>query len=46
MIPQELGGTRGFKRVLRRLGKYNYLGPVFYRQNLEHGLESKYYDYF
>lgn len=44
-IPRELGGTSGYKRVIKRLGKYSHLGPEFYRQDLEQGITTKYYDF-
>jgi len=44
-IPRELGGTSGYKRILKRLRKYNHLGPSFYRQDLERGLGTKNYDF-
>ena len=37
-MPSELGGLRGFKKVLKRLRRYNHLGPSFYKQNLGRGL--------
>jgi hypothetical protein len=42
-MPRELGGTRGYTRVLKRLRKYNHLGPSFYRQDLERGLTTRNY---
>ena len=44
-IPHELGGVSGYNRVIKRLRKYNHLGPKFYRQDLEHGLSTKNYDF-
>lgn len=44
-IPQVLGGTTGYKRVLKRLRKYNHLGPNFSKQDLECGLITKNYDF-
>ena len=45
VIPFELGGVRGFKRVLRKLGKYSQLGPQFFRRDLERGLTTEHYDF-
>lgn len=44
-IPHELGGVWGYKNVLRKLRKYNPLGPDFYRQDLERGITAKYFDF-
>lgn len=44
-IPQKLGGARGHKRVLKRLRRYSHLGPNFYRQDLEQGNTTKYFDF-
>jgi hypothetical protein len=44
-VPSELGGMRGFKKVLKKLRKYRHLGPDFYRQDLERGLTTKNYDF-
>jgi hypothetical protein len=44
-IPHELGGVRGYKRVLKRLRKYSHLGPQFYRYDLEQGHTTKNYDF-
>jgi hypothetical protein len=34
-MPQELGGTRGFKRILKGLSAWSGLGPAFYQDDLE-----------
>lgn len=44
-IPYELGGISGHKRILKRLRKYDHLGPSFYRKDLERGETPKYYDF-
>jgi hypothetical protein len=44
-IPYELGGISGYKRILKRLKKYDYLGPKFYRKDLERGETPKNYDF-
>lgn len=44
-IPRELGGVWGYKKVLRKLRKYNHLGPNFYRQDLERGITAKDFDF-
>lgn len=44
-MPHELGGTSGYKIILKRLRKYSHLGPSFYRQDLERGLTTKNYDF-
>ncbi|MET0072500.1 MAG: hypothetical protein ABW096_20905 [Candidatus Thiodiazotropha sp.] len=44
-IPIELGGVWGYKNVLRKLRKYNHLGPDFYRHDLERGISAKDFDF-
>lgn len=44
-MPQELGGVWGYKNVLRKLRRYNHLGPDFYRQDLERGITAKDFDF-
>lgn len=44
-MPRELGGTKGYKKILNKLGKYSHLGPDFYREDLEQGKQNKYYDF-
>ena len=45
VIPPELGGKTGFKGVLRRLRRANYLGPKFWRKDLELGIQSKTFNF-
>lgn len=44
-MPHKLGGVRGYKKVLKKLRKYTYLGPDFYRQDLERGIAAKDFDF-
>ncbi len=44
-IPHELGGVWGYKKVLRKLRKYNHIGPDFYRKDLERGITAKSFDF-
>lgn len=44
-MPNELGGTSGYKKILRSLRKYNHFGPDFYRQDIERGITSRNYDF-
>jgi hypothetical protein len=44
-IPQELGGARGFKKILKKLKKYNHLGPKFYKEDLEKGFRTENFDF-
>ena len=44
-MPSELGGQREYKKVLRRLGKFESIGPKFWRQNLKGGVQSKNFDF-
>lgn len=37
-VPHELGGVRGYKKILKKLRRYNRLGPGFYRRDLERGI--------
>jgi len=34
-MPQELGGARGFRRVLKEMSAWSSLGPEFYQHDLE-----------
>jgi hypothetical protein len=36
-IPEELGGIRGYSRLLRRLDRFSELGPTHWRRQLESG---------
>ncbi|WP_420554512.1 hypothetical protein [Neptuniibacter marinus] len=44
-MPHELGGVWGYKKVLRKLRKYNHLGPGFYRRDLERGTTVNGFDF-
>lgn len=44
-IPSALGGRKGYTRTLKRLRRFDQLGPVFWRQDLEHGEQSKNFDF-
>lgn len=44
-MPRELGGISEYKRILRKLRKYDHLGPSFYRKDLERGEALKNYDF-
>ena len=43
-IPNKLGGVKGFKKVLKRLRKYNQFRPMFYSRDLEREIITKNYD--
>jgi hypothetical protein len=36
-MPQELGGVRGFRRILKELSAWSALGPKFYQEDLQKG---------
>ncbi len=44
-MPPTLGGRRGYNRVLKRLRRYEHLGPEFWRKDLEHGIQSSDFDF-
>lgn len=43
-MPSVLGGRREYRKVLRRLKKFERLGPEFWRKDLEHGGGSTGFD--
>ena len=43
-MPSVLGGRRGYRAVLRRLMKFERLGPAFWRRDLERGVQSSGFD--
>ena len=43
-IPAELGGRRGYQALLRRLGRFEHIGPVFWRKDLLRGVQSRDFD--
>lgn len=43
-MPSVLGGRRGYKTVLRQLKKFERLGPKFWREDLERGVQSSGFD--
>ena len=44
-MPSALGGRRGYKNVLRRLRRFEHLGPEFWRKDLERGFQSRNFDF-
>jgi len=44
-MPSALGGRKGYSDVLKRLGRFEHLGPEFWRKDLEHGVQSKDFDF-
>lgn len=40
-IPLKLGGKRGYIRTLEKLQRYDHLGPVFYRNDIEKGKQTE-----
>jgi hypothetical protein len=44
-MPRALGGRRGYRAVLRQLRSYDRLGPEFWREGLEHGVQSNGFDF-
>jgi len=44
-VPSVLGGRNGYKRTLRKLKRFDHLAPAFWRQDLEHGEQSKSFDF-
>lgn len=43
-IPSALGGRKGYGSVLRRLRRFEHLGPDFWRKDLKHGVQSRDFD--
>lgn len=39
-MPPALGGRMGYRNILRRLRRFERLGPEFWRSDLEHGVQS------
>ena len=44
-IPSPLGGREGYRRILKRLRRFEHLGPAFWRGDLEHGIQSGDFDF-
>lgn len=44
-MPSALGGRRGYRGILKRLGRFDHLGPEFWRQDLERGIQSRQFDF-
>lgn len=44
-MPSALGGRKGYISVLKRLRRFNHLGPEFWRKSLEHGDRSGEFDF-
>ena len=40
-MPTVLGGTSGYKKMLSSLRKFKHLGPVFWRNDLEKGIQTR-----
>lgn len=40
-IPLNLGGKRDYMRTLEKLQRYDHLGPVFYRNDIEKGKQTE-----
>jgi hypothetical protein len=40
-MPPELGGYRGYKKLLKRLARFNWTSPPFWREDLEHGRDVR-----
>lgn len=36
-MPRELGGYRAYRKILTRLGRFNWTAPSFWREDLENG---------
>jgi len=44
-MPSDLGGRKGYSSVLKRLRRFEHLGPEFWRRGLEHGAQSRDFDF-
>lgn len=44
-MPQDLGGRRGYKSVLKRLRRFEHIGPEFWKKDLDHGVKSRNFDF-
>ena len=44
-MPSELGGRRDYRKVLKRLGNFERIGPKFWRQDLQREVQIKNFDY-
>ena len=44
-IPRRLGGKIGYRKMMRKLGKYQYMGPKFFETDLQHGKISRDYNF-
>lgn len=44
-MPPSLGGRKGYTRILRKLRRFEHLGPVFWRKDLERGEQSQNFDF-
>lgn len=44
-MPSVLGGRKGYKMVLTRLRRFERLGPHFWKEDLERGDQSKYFNF-
>lgn len=44
-MPSALGGRKGYNSVLKRLRRFEHLGPKFWREDLEHGVQSRDFDF-
>jgi len=44
-MPAVLGGCKGYKRILKRLGAFEHLGPLFFKKDLESGIQTRAFDF-
>jgi hypothetical protein len=44
-MPPVLGGHAGYRRVLSRLKRYDQMGPKFWRDDMEKGVQDKNYEF-
>ncbi len=44
-MPSALGSRKGYSNVLKQLKRFEHLGPEFWRKDLEHGVQPRYFDF-
>jgi len=44
-MPEALGSRKGYSGVLRQLRRFEHLGPEFWRNDLEQGIQSRDFDF-
>lgn len=44
-MPPALGGRKGYRSVLKRLKRFEHLGPEFWKKDLEYGVQSREFDF-